>query len=251
MNVCSDGLREEIFNALKRGENDALFRYFDVNPDLKLYKYRSGADRDVNALKAGKVWMGCAAYMDDVYDSAFIPKEDWLKLYQYMCSQEPKFKADRYARVMNSQGKVFQKELYICSLAETAGNEDLWTRYAGHHSGFCIEYSANALIHAGRIPFPIFYGDINRSIMEFNAKSKPDMLFDIILKKSASEWCQQGEWRLIDWYSALGINPGDKGILVDVPKPTKVYCGKNASDELKESLISVSAAINTPLVLDA
>lgn len=251
MTACSDGLREDIFNELKSRKSDALSRYFDENPELKLYKYRSGAERDVNALKAGKVWMGCAAYMDDVYDSALIPKENWLKLYQYMCSKEPKFKEDRYARVMNSKGKIFQRDLYICSLAETAQNEDLWARYAGHHSGFCIEYSAKALIHAGRVPFPIYYGDINRSLMELNAKSKSDMLFDIILKKSAADWCQQGEWRLINWYSSLGINPGDKGSLTDVPTPTKVYCGKNASAELKESLLSASACINVPLVLDA
>jgi len=87
--------------------------------------------------------------------------------------------------------------------------------------------------------------------MELKAKSKSDMLFDIILKKSAADWCQQGEWRLINWYSSLGINPGDKGSLTDVPTPTKVYCGKNASAELKESLLSASACINVPLVLDA
>lgn len=250
MNVCSDDLREQIFNELKCGKSLTLSQYFDDNPDLKLYKYRFGAERDINALKAGKIWMGCAAYMDDAYDSAFIPKEDWLKLYQYMCSQEPKFKEDRYARVMTSQGKIFQNELYICSLAETAQNEDLWARYAGHHSGFCIEYRAHDLIRAGRFLFPIYYGDINKSIAEFNTKNKYSVIFDIILKKCASQWRQQGEWRLIAWYSSLGISPGDKGTLINAPTPTNMFCGKNASTELKEALMAVSASIHVPLVLD-
>lgn len=251
MNVCSDELREQIFNDLKSGKNDTLSEYYDNNPELKLYKYRSGTKRDIDALKKGKIWMGCAARMDDDYDSAFIPREDWIKLYQYMCSKEPKFKEKRFARVMNSQGKVFQKEMYICSLAETAQNEDLWTRYAADHSGFCIEYSAHALIRAGWIPFPIYYGNINRSIMDFSGKSKPDILFDIILKKDKEKWHQQREWRIIAWYTSLGIKPGDKGTLVEAPTPTKIYCGRNASAALKEALNAFSVDNNIPIVFNA
>lgn len=251
MYVCNNELREQILTELKFGERETLSRFYDDNLQLKFYKYRSGTECDIEALKANKIWMGCAAYIDDVYDSAFIPKEDWIKLYHYMCSKEPKFKEERFAKVMNSQGKVFQNAMYICSLAETARNEDLWTRYAGAHSGFCIEYSAHALIHAGWVPFPVYYGEINKSILDFSGKSKSDILFDIILTKSKDDWQQQGEWRMIAWNATLGIEPGEKGSLIDMPIPTKIFCGQNASDALKKALNTFSATSKVPVVFGA
>lgn len=237
MCLCSDEIKKKIFNELKKGNRDTLIDFYNANPQLKFYKYRSGTKRDIEALKENKIWMGCAAYMDDEYDSAFIPKEDYVELYQSICNKEPKFQGKKYENVMKSRGKVFQKELYLCSLGETATNEDLWMRYGSKYSGFCIEYNAVDLIRESYPVVPVYYGKIDKSIFDLaNNKTQLGIVFDIFMVKEKLMWSQQSEWRMFAWYSQLGIKAGDKGILIEGPVPTKIFCGKHASDELKEEL---------------
>lgn len=252
MIVCGAELKERIFHELKfEPKSKTLEAFFNDNKDLCFYKYQAGKQHHLKALNAQKIWMGCAAYMDDDYDSVFIPEEDWEAIYQYMCSKEERFKEEKYARVMRSKGKVFQKDLYLCSLAETATNDDLWKRYGGDHSGFCIEYSAADLGLLGLIPLPVFYGDIHGSIRDFSRKSKAEAIFDIILKKDKALWEQQAEWRLIAWNTKLGIDSGDKGTLIEAPTPTKIICGKCADKTLLAELISCAETTGVPVECEA
>lgn len=149
---------------------------------------------------------------------------------------------------MKLGGKVFQKEIYICSLSESANNSDLWDRYANSYRGFCIEYSIFSLVMKGLCPIPAVYGNIQRNITSFAGSGKAEILFDIILKKDAKRWSQQDEWRVFKWYTQLGLNIGDKGVLVDAPIPTAIYFGKLASPELIEKLKGYADSINIPLI---
>lgn len=245
--ICSGELREKIFNELKSGTHEALDEFYIKHPQMKLYKYRFGTNRDIDALRENKLWIGCAANMDDDFDSAFIHKKSDIKRYKAACAKDPALKEERFAKIFNAGGKVFQKDLYVCSLAETPLNEDLWTRYANNHAGFCIEYSAHALMRAKRLPFPVFYGDIKGSLFDYYRKSNEYAVFNNVLKKEKTLWEQQGEWRIIDLFYNLNIPSGSKGKLIDVPSPTKLFCGRFATDELINELAEFAETIAIPI----
>lgn len=245
--VCTNDQREKIFNELKSGTHDLLAEFYTKHPQMKLYKYRFGANRDLDALRENKLWIGCAANMDDDFDSAFVHKKSDIKRYKAACGKDPTLKEERVAKLFNAGGKVFQKDLYVCSLAETPFNEDLWARYANDYAGFCIEYSAHALMRAKRLPFPVFYGNIKGSLFDYSGKSKEYAVFGNVLKKDKALWEQQGEWRIIDLFYNLNIPSGSKGKLIDVPPPTKLFCGRFASNELKNELAEIAKTIGIPI----
>lgn len=85
-------LKCQILDEIKIQNMDTFSDFVEKNRDFKLYKYRSGSDYDISAFKSQKLWMGCAAYMGDPNDSAYIPTEDLSKIYKWMCSEEPKFR---------------------------------------------------------------------------------------------------------------------------------------------------------------
>ena len=238
--------KEDIIKRLKNGETGIYADFIEDNPDFKLYKYRLGLTRDIEALSQDKLWMGCAANMDDVYDCGFQTAENWPLLYLLMCESEPKFLEEKYAKVMFKGGEVFQREMYVCSFGETPTNEDLWTRYADRHHGFCVEYSVRSLIEKRLVPLPVSYGDIKKSIVDFSDKIAT--MFDIFLVKDEEEWGQQAEWRILKWYNNLDIQPGEAGKLVEAPRPTALICGKCASKELNNALIRLATLFKIALV---
>ena len=126
----------------------------------------------------------------------------------------------------------------ICSLGETYDNEDLWTRYGGGHTGYCIEYDIDSYEYKNEI-LPVLYVDENKR--ETNAiiqivntfvnvllekitqgKIKPDKFqyLSLFLTKY-TKWSQQNEWRILG--KAFDHRPA--------PKIKKIIVGKNASQQ--------------------
>ena len=239
--VVNIDFREKLFEYVKSSSINLTNEISDTYLNKKLYKYRSGNIRDVDALKNNKLWFGCADNQDDIYDTTFKTKEDWEKLYDAIVAKEPKFKQGKYKEAMYTDGRIFQKDAYLCCFGESADNDDLWNKYANEYKGFCIEYDCSSLISKSLLPVPVHYGDNTISIYEF--RDKRAAIIKICFTKQP-QWDCQKEWRVMKWGKMLGINYGEKGILVDAPNPKKIILGKCISRDMKELLMDVAKTLS-------
>ena len=131
-----------------------------------------------------------------------------------------------------------RKAMGICSLGETCNNDDLWKRYGGNYTGYCIEYDIENYKEKANI-FPVLYVDeskretnaiiqiINTYVNVFlnkisDGKIKVDFYqyLSLFLTKYL-KWSQQNEWRILG-------NAYDHFI---APKVKKIIVGSNASAE--------------------
>lgn len=237
--------RETLFEIVSSSRIQLTKEFSELYLKQRLYKYRSGNIRDIEALKDNKLWFGCADSQDDIYDTTFNTKEDWKKLYDVIVAKEPKFKQGKYKEAMYTDGRIFQKNTYLCCFGDSADNDDLWDKYANEYKGFCIEYDCSSLISKSLLPVPVKYGDNTISFFEF--QDKRAAIVKICFTKQI-QWACQKEWRIMQWGKMLGIASGAKGMLVDAPIPKALILGKNINNDLKEVLIEVAKEKNIKIV---
>lgn len=64
---------------------------------------------------------------------------------------------------INFRKQTIRKRMCIACLAETYNNENLWLKYAGSHTGFCVEYDfkvEGTMINKSIMPpLPVFYSE--------------------------------------------------------------------------------------------
>ena len=53
----------------------------------------------------------------------------------------------------------YQKDMYIGCLTDSPNNSDMWERYGGKYTGYCIEYEVDACEVFSKNTFPICYSD--------------------------------------------------------------------------------------------
>lgn len=143
-----------------------------------------------------------------------------------------KSKIDKFIEV----GIQAKEKLGICSLCDSFEIDELWTNYADHDSGYCIEYDVSDYDMNEWI-FPVVYTDdrknnlvevlvekfINQCINFFsNGEMKTDQTqyLRLFLTKN-TEWNYQNEWRLI----------GDANYKMRAPKITKIIVGSKMAEE--------------------
>lgn len=62
-------LRSKIIKALMEGELNIVNKLLVDESPKSLFKYRTGQQRDIAALKDNKVWLGRASFLDDDEDA--------------------------------------------------------------------------------------------------------------------------------------------------------------------------------------
>ena len=69
--------RSKFVKALMKNEMDTVNKLIAVAAPKSLFKYRYGEQRDIEALKENKVWIGRAIYLDDSEDARFRVKNTY------------------------------------------------------------------------------------------------------------------------------------------------------------------------------
>lgn len=136
-----------------------------------------------------------------------------------------------------------RKETGICSLAESNDIEYMWEKYAKDSTGYCIEYDVTDYeFNVGILP--VIYQDeretniimqlvgsfIGQMITGFsNGQIQADSSHFIrLFLTKYTKWAYQNEWRLIG-------KANDKMV---APKISRIYLGKNASEEDQKALVN-------------
>lgn len=244
-------IKQDIFENLKKQNTKPYINFLSNNPNFKIYKYRSGNDRNIDSLRNNKLWMACSTTMDDECDCGFLTIENLDLLYENLCKLNTKFVEEKYSSLIKEGGKFLQKDTFILCFGESSNNEDLWCKYADNHKGFCVEYAIKDFLKFGLLPFPVVYSNREISITNFANQSKCNNIFDIILQKNEKEWSQQDEWRIFNWRHNLKLNSTDTGCLISVPHPTAIFYGNNINKKTLFELKQIANNLNIPLIKEA
>lgn len=236
--------RSEIVKALMDNEIDIANKLLAEAPK-SLFKYRAGEQRDIDALKENKVWIGRAVYLDDDEDARFRVKnaEAVCSVIDIMATQDDKFKNPKYKRDVSTIAETSKNDSLVCSFSETAENEYMWENYANEYKGFCIEYDFVELQNSNNLFLvPISYS-LKREMDIRECKSKQRMIFMQLFTKypvgsKGEPWSEQLEWRYACFTKTLGVLDNEKGTLIPVPLPKKIIFGKNMLEKNKIEIIN-------------
>lgn len=138
---------------------------------------------------------------------------------------------------------IIQKEnIGICSLSEKGNIEDLWNRYGGNHTGYCVEYDMRGysiseplvpVIYEYERQTNVILALVNHFISQMVAifsdgKIKVDISQYLRLYTSKyMKWKEQLEWRVI------GVAKGKP----NAPKVSRIIIGSSVIEENKAAMI--------------
>lgn len=237
--------RSKFVKALMKNEMDTVNKLIAVAAPKSLFKYRYGEQRDIEALKENKVWIGRAIYLDDSEDARFRVKNTYAicQCIDMLAVQNEKFKNHKYKRDVLSIADTSKKDSFVCSFSETKKNEYMWENYANGYNGFCIEYDFWELKNVNNLLLaPVSYS-LKRELDIRECDSKQWMVFMQLYTKypvgsNGEHWSEQLEWRYACYEKNLGVLDNEKGKLISVPLPKKIIFGKNMSEENKIQILS-------------
>lgn len=185
----------------------------------RLYKYEEFSAQSIENLKNQVVYFASPLTFNDPYDCALFPTiaepsdEDVERIRAHYLKDdlEPKVRISfehtptnelratllRIGQnVVNNEIKNFLKNRGVSCFAERPDNLLMWSHYAGHHRGFCLEFQADLE------PFTkVRQVKYSSSMPQFTlARLLCDKDFDEILNlycTKAMEWSYEREWRCL------------------------------------------------------
>lgn len=241
-----DNIRTEIINSIINGDIDHASELVETHKPEYLYKYRSGSDYDLDALRKKSIWISRATEMDDDADGRLYVSKDFKEKFEIAKEFNPEFQEPKYEEAVYGIENLSKQGCFISSFSELNDNEDMWNRYANENKGFCIQYRFLDLLSPNGydlICLPISYEDKKPLGVE-ELTSKHNMVFTTLYKKNiegiyGEDWKGQREWRWSCYEKTLGLEKNQNGMLIAVPKPTRIFIGKNATEDLMIQLENV------------
>lgn len=142
-----------------------------------------------------------------------------------------------------------RRDMGICSLSELGNLDEMWSNYANESKGYCIEYYMKDYENESLL-FPVVYQDDRETNIVTNILGSfiGEMIFGmssgqmdvdksqfirLFLTKDLI-WSYQKEWRLI----------GDANYKLPAPSVSKIYLGKNMSEQDKQQMIDYCKSHN-------
>lgn len=249
-------IRREVIDLFVQNESDRACDLILKNKPEFLYKYRSGALRDIEALKKGKLWIARATEMDDDEEGRVFLKSIFKSAVKDMAEADEKYKDPKYEYIVDNIDEITRKETFICSLSEIYTNEDMWNRYANESKGFCIEYKFDEIFcfnKNGLRCLPVTYGT-KKPLGPKDFKDVNALVFSALYRKNeignkGEDWNGQREWRIACFEKTLGELEKPNGTSIEVPVPSRIILGKNASDDLQKQLTDAIADMKASIEL--
>ncbi|WP_347994716.1 DUF2971 domain-containing protein [uncultured Eubacterium sp.] len=219
--------KEMMDNIFIKNNYKKVFEIKNEYAPRKLYRYRTGTIQkkvfkkkcfDIENLKNNKMWASAVSQFNDPFDCRLmIDLMDLVPKY-LKDSERLQKKAHKGNYELN---KRIGDEIYVICFSEKCDSIPMWSYYANNHKGFCIEYERADLKKA----YPVVYTNESIKVEDANLLS-----YNTYIK--SEQWEHEKEWRIV-----RPDKPNkNKGILIDSCKPTAIYVGCRASDELKMML---------------
>lgn len=254
-------LREEMIALLTGSAQEQQKAYWQIgyhyncSAPASLYKYYRGTERDIENLKANKMWYSAPCKYNDVFDCEITVDETalfdcalqlapdgtkirtgspaWKQLRQTMYKEIKSF-CSTFESMRSGMG--------IVCLSESDESLLMWAHYANNHHGMCVEYDLMEINkQLNFTPVPIIYSDDRVCFNVLNPATIGNDSVALFLRSITSkseEWSYEREWRIIRDAVACGDcwNSEKKGALLDMICPSSITLGCAADEELEKSV---------------
>ena len=186
-----------------------------------LYKYQTLTAYSLASLINSTVWLAKPSSFNDPFDCALTL--DWLRYKESvkhaitiaMERAKPEgLKREHLMDIWPGDKEAFEdfrnnlktlfQDIGVLCLSEIADSMLMWSHYANHHRGFCIEYDFSAESQLRKLANKVRYADEIPSVSasDFAGPYKEEALHSLWLTK-ASCWSYEREWRVM-------MNNGDR-----------------------------------------
>lgn len=245
-----------------------------MNVPTLLYKYESFSAQSIENLKNQIIYFGSPSRFNDPYDCAVSPRikdptdEEVEKIQLHYLSQHdlPVQVRQRFQgatlsslremvlrigqNALDDAVKKFLSQQGVSCFSEKPDNLLMWSHYAGHHKGFCLEFKTNlepfAKIKQVKYSTSMPSFDLVPMLCERNF----DQIVDLFCIKSI-DWQYEREWRAIHreagtayTYPAAaltGVYFGPKASFTSIEIIALVLAGQNEHVKLWQGKQSKSA----------
>jgi hypothetical protein len=226
-----------------------------------LYKYRPINEFTERMITADEFFFASPTSFNDPFDTlpsvvirgSPLKREVYLRrLVRENMAGEPRAARQSFMRATKRVSKAEQESWLRTSLAETTRNvgvccfaeapDDMlmWSHYADHHAGICVEVDLRREYFRSRLPFPVRYTE-QRPIFDPTEEDHTASLMDKLATK-ASCWAYEREWRMVE-------PSGVRAHCFPPSSITAVYLGCRISDGSRELVrMWLSGRQNAPKV---
>lgn len=184
--------------------------------------------------------------------NSIITSDDMWDAYHSLCkSKQIKIKDkdivfNELKQVWDSAILYARNNLRICSLTERLDSTIMWSHYAEHHKGICIEYNFHNSNDAVQYIYPVSYtDDLFDFTFNFDFSShKRRHRFTFAALQKATDWQYEKEWRV------AFPNVNNSSNHYKTPIPTAIYLGSRYDEnpsEMKLALDKIIKKLNIPV----
>jgi hypothetical protein len=171
---------------------------------LKVYKYRSGSVRDIEALMNNQFFSASLESLNDIHEAKVKINDIEIDVFDDLLkSQVPQF--DRTFKGIFEKFMNDAKNFGIYSLSKNYDNELLWAYYSNSHQGFCIEYDLDILKQYQIRGDHSCDVDYKKDIPQIGLNDISDLrdLVKSFLATKSLAWKHEEEYRIITGISGL------------------------------------------------
>ena len=240
--------------------------HYNYSAPASLYKYYRGTERDLENIKANKMWYSAPCNFNDVFDCEITVDEKALfNCALQLAPEGAKIRAGSPAwkqiqTTMRKEVKSFcstfeamRSTMGVSCLSEIDDSLLMWAHYASNHRGMCVEYD---LMQVNKqlnfTPVPIIYSKERVCLNVLNpdtAGNDSVALFLRSITSKSEEWSYEREWRIIRDEAACGTSwsPEKKGALLDMIRPSSITLGCAVEEDFEQSVRAYCEVEKIPL----
>lgn len=261
-------LRKQFHDAYIEEDKNRIGKLLGQDPPYSVIKFCNGSYQEdgkniyLDALRSNTLWLSSPNQFNDPFDCALNTDYEQL-LYESAApyfkelfgdkadkvQSKPEVQQSLHEAAMNIRSTLQERDqsvkdnIFVSCFSEKENWKSLrmWGHYANCHRGFCLEYDFRQIhrVHKkGMIPI-LYKQNYSLQEPEGNATSEDFHRFylDVAFTK-ALEWEYEKEWRLLEIEEQKS---GKDGFSLPFIKPTSVYIGCKASNQLKKDLKAICA----------
>ena len=241
-------------------------RHYTCSAPASLFKYFKGDDRDIETIKANKLWYRAPSKYNDVFDCDIAVDESALKkCAMQLVPDGTKIRDGSYAwknlqkalhkakQSLRSTIESLRSSMGVTCFSESDESLLMWAHYANDHRGICVEYDLLEINKQLKFtPVPIIYSKerVCFSVLNPETIEKDSIaLFLRSITTKSKEWDYEHEWRIVRDHAACGDrwDSENQGALLDMICPSSITLGCAAEEKTENKLKAYCQEKRIPL----
>lgn len=150
---------------------------------------------------------------------------------------------DTFFESINNLKNTIKKQTRVFSMSERNDSILMWSHYAYHHQGICIEYDYSNSKSLLEFLQPVNYSNELFKILNLNSLNSSSIMMALLFK--SIEWGYEKEWRLTVAYSKPEHNNK-----INAPVPKAIFIGTRFSlnqQDKQDQLVEICKENNIPI----